>query len=103
MTAEIHQLPTDAGFEDVQPTEEAVTEAFAPFALAFKTAVYWIIAVSNIAAYTALKEYRRTDLCEGCKQTRITSTMTASAGGCVVREGCGGAMGGILPVRTVRP
>lgn len=27
----------------------------------------------GIAAYTALKEHRRTDLCEGCKQTRITS------------------------------
>lgn len=28
----------------------------------------------GIAAYTAFKEHRRTDLCEGCKQTRITST-----------------------------
>lgn len=27
----------------------------------------------GIAAYTALKEHRRTDLCEGCKQTRITA------------------------------
>lgn len=26
----------------------------------------------GIAAYAALKEQRRTDLCEGCKQTRVT-------------------------------
>jgi hypothetical protein len=26
----------------------------------------------GIAAYSALKEYRRSDLCEGCQQTRIT-------------------------------
>ena len=29
----------------------------------------------GIAAYTALKEHRRTDLCEGCRQTRITTSV----------------------------
>jgi len=28
----------------------------------------------GIAAYAALKEHRRTDVCEGCRQTRITTT-----------------------------